>query len=73
MGEYMPSSEEEKAYVWCIRNNIKISPTANSEGSWWIEININGNINRSPEPFKKVRVWEKLYEYCKYYYDKHKK
>ena len=72
MGEYNPTQEETKAYIWCVRNNIKISPKAKEEGLWWIEITINGKTNKSPNTFIEGLVWEKLYEYCKYYYDRYK-
>ena len=73
MGEYKPTKQDYEANVWCIRNNIYISPLALREGSWCIEITINGVTNRSPKAFVKDTVWEKYYEYCRYYYDKHKK
>jgi len=73
MGEYTPTKEELKAYAWCIRNNIIIAPLAKAEGCWLIEITINGKKNRSPEEFIRNVVWEKLYQYCKYYYDKYDK
>jgi len=73
MGEYKRTKQDYEAYIWCIRNNIKIATLANKEGSCWIEINIKGNINRYPNIFIRDLVWEKFYEYCRYYYDKHKK
>tara|TARA_R110000744_G_scaffold145502_2_gene258184 strand:+ start:116 stop:364 length:249 start_codon:yes stop_codon:yes gene_type:complete len=73
MGEYKKTKEDYEACIWCIKNGIHISPMANKEGSWWIDITISGNTNRSPKSFVKDTVWEKYYEYCKYYYDKHKK
>ena len=58
MGEYLPTKEEELAWVWCIRNNIKIAPTCKSEGAWWIEITNNNKTNRTPNVFTKTyRLW----------------
>lgn len=71
MGEYLPTKEEELAWVWCIRNNIKIAPTCKSEGAWWIEITNNNKTNRTPNVFTKTAVWKELYKYCKYYYNKY--
>ena len=73
MGLYTPSSEDMKAYIWCIRNKIFISPFATGNGSWYIEIKIGGNISRSPEPYGPTTIWIKLYEFYKYYYDKYAK
>ena len=73
MGEYIPTEKDFEAYKWCIENDIKISPTAKAEGSWWIDIVNQGVKNRSPQTFVKGVIWEKVYEYYNYYYDKYKK
>ncbi len=73
MGQYMPTSEEQKAYRWCINNKIFISPFATGNASWYIDIEIGGKINRSPDSYGPTVVWEKLYEYYKYYYNKYEK
>ena len=49
MGEYIPTEKDFEAYRWCIKNDIKISPTAKAEGSWWIDIVNQGVKNRSPQ------------------------
>ena len=72
MGQYIYSDEEFEAYSWCIKNGIRISPIAKDETNWFIEITINNKTNRSPETYKKVVVWEKLFEYYLYYYGKYK-
>ena len=41
MGQYMPSEKDREAYSWCINNGIYISPFANGEGAWYIDIKIN--------------------------------
>ena len=73
MGQYTPTSEEFKAYHWCINNGIYISPFATGEGTWFIEIKISNKISRSPEAYSKDTIWIKLYEFYKYYYDKYEK
>ena len=67
----MPTVEETEAYRWCINNGIYISPFANGEGAWYVDITINGKTNRSPEVYGKVTIWIKLYEFYKYYYNKY--
>jgi len=72
MGQYIYSDEEFEAYSWCIKNGIRISPIAKDETNWFIEITINNKTNRSPETYKKMVIWEKLFEYYLYYYGKYK-
>ena len=73
MGLYSQTSEEKKAYHWCINNGIFISPFATGEGTWYIDININNKTHRSPEAYIPVTIWIKLNEYYKYYYNKYAK
>jgi len=72
MGKYSPTKENEEAYIWCIRNGIKISPMAHGATSWWIDIEINGKSARAPDTYGPTEVWEKLYEFYRYYYNKNK-
>ena len=71
MGNYMPTTEEMVAYRWCINNGIYISPFANGEGAWYIEIKLNNKVSRSPDAYGAVTIWIKLYEFYKYYYNKY--
>ena len=71
MGYYMPNKEEMIAYRWCINNGIYISPFANGEGAWYIEIKLNNKVNRSPEVYGGITIWINLYEFYKYYYNKY--
>ena len=72
MGSYTPTEEEVKAYRWCIKHNIKISPVCYTYGkSWKIDIIINGKSFKSPEIYLAGDCWKKMYEYYKYYYDKY--
>ena len=71
MGYYMPNKIEMEAYRWCINNGIYISPYANREGAWYIEIKLNNRISRSPEVYGPVSIWIKLFEFYKYYYNKY--
>jgi len=72
MGSYKASNEDVEARLWCIRNGIYISPLAKEPAQWYIEITINGKVNRSPNIYIKDMVWENVYKFYKYYYDKYK-
>ena len=72
MGDYNATLEENEARLWCIRNNIYISPFAKQPGGWYIDIVINGKTNRSPNVYLKHEIWETIYKFYKYYHDKHK-
>ena len=72
MGQYMPTTVETEAYRWCINNGIYISPFANGEGAWYVDITMNSKTNRSPDTYGKVTIWIKLLEFYKYYYDKYR-
>lgn len=71
MGSYISSVKEQTAYMWCVRNNIFISPKAISTTEWKIAIVIQGKENISPESYKKVDVWKQLYLFYLYYYNKY--
>lgn len=71
MGSHIPSTKEQDAYMWCIRNNIFISPKPKSMTEWFLEITINGNNNVSPNAYKKNDIWAQLYKFYVYYYDKY--
>jgi hypothetical protein len=71
MGQYMPTVEETEAYRWCINNGIYISPFANGEGAWYIDIKINNKTNRSPLTYGPVSIWIQMFEFYKYYYKKY--
>ena len=69
---YAYTPEDFKAYQWCINNGIYISPFCKENFAWWyIDIEINGKINRSPQAFNPRELWEKIFEYYKYYYNKY--
>ena len=71
----MWSTEEMKVIGWCLQNKIGvgISPDWNDDlQRWQIEININGKVHTDPNRYN-GNVLDKIYEYYKYYYDKHNK
>ncbi len=67
----MPTVEETEAYRWCINNGIYISPSANGEGAWYIDIKINNKTNRSPLTYGPTSIWIQIYGFYKYYYNKY--
>tara|TARA_R110001592_G_scaffold113960_1_gene313385 strand:+ start:3786 stop:4052 length:267 start_codon:yes stop_codon:yes gene_type:complete len=72
MGNYFVTPIDHISASWCLNNSIKVYPLAKAVGEWWIEIDLNGKIHRSPYVYTKVMVWEKLHEYYRYYYNKYK-
>lgn len=70
-GKYNRTEEEFEAYRWCINNGIIIWPETKLDTEWRIEIRINGKTSKSPEKYKAVEVWKKMYEYYLYYYKKY--
>lgn len=70
MGVYYVTPKDYLASAWCLKNSITVYPVAKSVGQWWLEIDINGNVHRSPHIYTKTIVWQKLHEYYRYYYDK---
>tara|TARA_R110000803_G_scaffold139627_2_gene206280 strand:+ start:3277 stop:3528 length:252 start_codon:yes stop_codon:yes gene_type:complete len=72
MGDSGVDIEDWVAYRWCIKNNIYIAAMANTSIKWHVDITNNGKTHRDPEVYGKTDIWIKIFEYCKYYYNKHK-
>ena len=71
----MWSAKEMKVIGWCLQNNIAIGISPDWKDDlqrWQIEININGKVHTDPNRYN-GNVLDKMYEYYKYYYDKHNK
>ena len=62
--------EDMKRVNWCMQKGIKIAVIPNGM-DWQVELNINDKIHLNPEVYKAKEAYEKMYEYYKYYYDKH--
>jgi len=71
MGDFTPDKYEVEAWVWCIRNQIFISPIAINEGRWGLVIKNKGIENTDPNTYTKGDVWPKMYEYYKHYFNKY--
>ena len=63
---------EMKVIGWCLNKNIKIAVIPN-ETKWQVEININKAIHLDSKIYEADEAYKKMYEYYKYYYDKHNK
>jgi hypothetical protein len=68
---YIPGTKEFEYYRWCIKNGIIIWPIGTLKEAWFIKITINGKSTTSPQAYSDD-LWDKVYEYYKYYYDKYK-
>ena len=73
MGTTGYDSKDWEAYRWCVTNGIAIAPKAKSTTEWYVVIKNKGSTNQSPESYEKTVIWQKIFEYCKYYYEKHRK
>ena len=71
-GSHPYTNEDMKRVNWGMRNGIKIAVIP-SGIDWQVELNINKKIHLNPEVYKAKEATEKMYEYYKYYYDKHNK
>ena len=79
MGSYTRTPEADAAAIWCIQNDICITPRAIKYGEriWVIDIEKGKYPNRrklgTSEPFGPNTIWEKVSEYQLYYYKKYAK
>ena len=73
MGNAPADAESLKAWRWCIRNRIHISPICVNAKVWKLEIENNGKKSTDPTAYSKTEIWNKLYEYCRYYFNKYNK
>jgi len=71
-GYHTYANEDMKRVQWCLDKKIKIAVIPNGT-KWQIELNINDKIHLDPEIREASEAYKKLYEYYKYYYDKHNK
>ena len=71
-GNYSYTPEDLKRVGWCMNKNIKIAVIP-SGIEWQVEININNKVHLDPKIYRGKEATEKMYEYYKYYYDKHRK
>lgn len=71
MGKYDPTEYEQEAYEWGVNNNIRISPCAKgANGQWFVSIYNKGKWNNTPETYGPGEVWEVVFNYYVYYYER---
>ena len=79
MGTYQRTDEEDKAALWCRKNNMCITPRAIKYGEkiWVVDIETGVYPNRkllgTSEPYGPNTIWQKVSEYQLYYYNKYAK
>ena len=69
-GSHPYTNEDMKRVNWCMNKGIKIAVIPNGI-DWQVELNINDKIHLDSKIYKAKEAYEKMYEYYKYYYDKH--
>jgi len=72
MGKAPFDKHLRSAMRWCIRNDIAIAPKAKNDTAWYVTIKNKDKVNTSPETYGQTEIWTKIFEYCNYYYEKHK-
>ena len=70
------TEKDTEAFLWCIRNGIKIGPLAASNDMdnchYWIDVEVNGGKRRSPKTYNGRELNKKIFELYRFYYDKNK-
>ena len=74
VNNYVATPEEIKAYVYCVRNGIRVSPKGTvSKTKWHIDVSLDGvTWHTSPQTYTEEELWPKYYSVCTYYYNKRK-
>ena len=71
-GYHNYTNEDMKRVQWCMDRKIKIAVIPNGT-KWQVEVNLNKAIHLDSKIYEAKEATEKMYEYYKYYYDKHNK
>ena len=71
-GSHSYTRDDMKRVNWCMNKGIKIAVIPNGI-EWQVELNINDKIHLDSKIYEAKEAYEKMYEYYKYYYDKHNK
>jgi len=71
-GYHSYTNEDMKRVNWCMNKGIKIAVVPNLT-KWQVEINLNKKIHLDSNLYNAGEAYKKMYEYYKYYYDKHNK
>ena len=71
-GFHVYTNEDMKRVQWCLDRKIKIAVIP-SGTDWQVEITIGKSVNLDSTVYRAKEAYIKMYEYYKYYYDKHNK
>ena len=71
-GFHVYSNADMKRVQWCLDRKIKIAVIPNGV-DWQVEITIGKSVNLDSTIYRAKEAYKKMYEYYKYYYDKHNK
>ena len=71
-GYHSYTNEDMKRVSWCMDNAIKIAVIPNGT-KWQVELSLNKKIHLDNNEYEAGEAYKKMYEYYKYYYDKHNK
>ena len=71
-GFHVYTNEDMKRVQWCLDRKIKIAVIPNGV-DWQVEITIGKSVNLDSTIYRAKEAYIKMYEYYKYYYDKHNK
>ncbi len=71
-GYHRYTNEDIKRVSWCMDNGIKIAVIP-SGTKWQVELSLNKKIHLDSNIYEANEAYKKMYEYYKYYYDKHNK
>ena len=71
-GFHVYTNEDMKRVQWCLDRKIKIAVIPNGV-DWQVEITIGKSVNLDSTIYRAKEAYKKMYEYYKYYYDKHNK
>ena len=69
---YPYTNADMKRVQWCLDRKIKIAVIPNGV-DWQVEITIGKSVNLDSTIYRAKEAYKKMYEYYKYYYDKHNK
>jgi len=69
-GPHTYTRDDMKRVNWCMNKGIKIAVIP-SGIDWQVELNINDKTHLDSKIYKAKEAYKKMYEYYKYYYDKH--
>ena len=71
-GYHNYTREDMKRVNWCMQNGIKVAVIPKAT-KWQVEVSLNKTIHLDSKVYEAKEATKKMYEYYKYYYDKHNK